>query len=136
MTTPIESYVGEADYLRSRQLQPILRRIQRWALWTVTLVSITLLCVGQGLAWNRGLSHNEINAVILSWHSFGDYIHSISSGDPSGLMMLGIIFGIALPFVRTLVVTLGFIAQRNWLHVAIALLVMAIMLLGLWTHKI
>ena len=132
MTNQLQSLVHEAEYLRSRQLQLFLRRIQRWALWVIALTSITLICVGQGLAWSRGLSHTQIRAAVSAWHSLADFTHAIGVGDASALMMFGIVCGIAMPFLRTIVVGFGFVLQRNWLHVWIALVVAAIMLLGLW----
>jgi uncharacterized membrane protein len=56
----------------------------------------------------------------------------MSSGDAAALMMFGIVCGISMPFLRTLIVGAGFVLQRNWLHVWIALVVIGIMLLGLW----
>jgi len=132
MTNQLQSLEHEAEYLRSRQLQLFLRRIQRWALWVIALTSITLICVGQGLAWSRGLSHTQIRAAVSAWHSLADFTHAIGVGDASALMMFGIVCGIAMPFLRTFVVGFGFVMQRNWLHVWIALVVVAIMLLGLW----
>jgi uncharacterized membrane protein len=132
MTNQLQSLEHEAEYLRSRQLQLFLRRIQRWALWVIAITSITLICVGQGLAWSRGLSHTQIRAAVSAWHSLGDFIRAIGGGDASALMMFGIVCGIAMPFLRTFVVGFGFVMQRNWLHVWIALVVVAIMLLGLW----
>ncbi len=132
MTSQLQSLEHEAEYLRSRQLQLFLRRIQRWALWVIALTSITLICVGQGLAWSRGLSHTQIRAAVSAWHSLADFTHAIGVGDASALMMFGIVCGIAMPFLRTFVVGFGFVLQRNWLHVWIALVVVAIMLLGLW----
>ncbi len=132
MTNQLQSLEHEAEYLRSRQLQLFLRLIQRWALWVIAITSITLICVGQGLAWSRGLSHTQIRAAVSAWHSLADFTHAIGVGDASALMMFGIVCGIAMPFLRTFVVGFGFVLQRNWLHVWIALAVVAIMLLGLW----
>jgi uncharacterized membrane protein len=132
MNSQLQSLEHEAEYLRSRQLQVLLRRIQRWALWVIALTSITLICVGQGLAWSRGLSHTQIRAAVSAWHSLGDFTRAIGGGDASALMMFGIVCGIAMPFMRTIVVGFGFVLQRNWLHVCIALVVIVIMLLGLW----
>ena len=132
MTNQWQSLEHEAEYLRSRQLQLFLRRIQRWALWVIAITSITLICVGQGLAWSRGLSHTQIRAAVSAWHSLADFTRAIGGGDASALMMFGIVCGIAMPFLRTIVVGLGFVLQRNWLHVCIALVVIVIMLLGLW----
>jgi len=132
MTSQLQSLEHEAEYLRSRQLQVLLRRIQRLALWVIALTSITLICVGQGLAWSRGLSHTQIRAAVSAWHSLGDFTRAIGGGDASALMMFGIVCGIAMPFMRTIVVGFGFVLQRNWLHVCIALVVIVIMLLGLW----
>ncbi len=132
MTNQLQSLEHEAEYLRSRQLQLFLRRIQRWALWVIAITSITLICVGQGLAWSRGLSHTQIRTAVSAWHSLADFTHAIGVGDASALMMFGIVCGIAMPFLRTFVVGFGFVLQRNWLHVWIALVVVAIMLLGLW----
>ena len=132
MTNEFHNLIDEAEYLRSRQLQLFLRRIQRWARWVIALTSITLICVGQGLAWSRGLSHTQIRAAVSAWHSLADFTHAIGVGDASALMMFGIVCGIAMPFLRTIVVGFGFVLQRNWLHVWIALVVAAIMLLGLW----
>ena len=132
MINQLQSLEHEAEYLRSRQLQLFLRRIQRWALWVIAITSITLICVGQGLAWSRGLSHTQIRAAVSAWHSLADFTRAIGGGDAAALMMLGIVCGIAMPFLRTLIVGAGFLLQRNWLHIAIAIMVMAIMLLGLW----
>ena len=132
MTQQFHNLLDEAEYLRSRQLQLNLRRIQRFLLWTIAITSITLICVGQGLAWSRGLSHDQIRGVVFTWHSLADFTRAIGVGDASALMMFGIVCGIAMPFLRTIVVGFGFVLQRNWLHVCIALVVVAIMLLGLW----
>ena len=132
MTQQFHNLLDEAEYLRSRQLQLNLRRIQRFLLWTIAITSITLICVGQGLAWSRGLSHTQIRAAVSAWHSLGDFTRAIGVGDASALMMFGIVCGIAMPFLRTIVVGFGFVLQRNWLHMYIALVVIVIMLLGLW----
>ncbi|MSR34154.1 MAG: DUF1634 domain-containing protein [Phycisphaerales bacterium] len=132
MTNELQFLEHEAEYLRSRQLQLILRRIQRFLLWTIAITSITLICVGQGLAWSRGLSHAQIRGAVSTWHSLSDFIRAIGGGDASALMMVGIVCGIAMPFLRTIVVGVGFMLQRNWLHVWIALVVIGIMLMGLW----
>lgn len=132
MTQKFHDLMDEAEYLRSRQLQLFLRRIQRWSLWVIASASITLICVGQGLAWSRGLSHAQIRGAVPTWHSLSDFTRALSGGDAAALMMFGIVCGIAMPFLRTLIVGGGFILQRNWLHVAISLLVVAIMLLGLF----
>jgi len=132
MTEEFHNLMDEAEYLRSRQLQLVLRRIQRWSLWTIVIISITLICIGQGLAWSRGLSHENIRGAVLNWHSLADFIRAIRSGDAAALMMFGITFGISMPFLRTLIVGTGFMLQRNWLHVWITLVVIGIMLLGLW----
>ena len=132
MTQQFHNLLDEAEYLRSRQLQLNLRRIQRFLLWTIAITSITLICIGQGLAWSRGLSHDQIRGAVFTWHSLSDFTRAIGVGDASALMMFGIVCGIAMPFLRTIVVGFGFVLQRNWLHVWIALVVVAIMLLGLW----
>jgi|GEM_PF-2350409 len=132
MTKPVESYIGEAAMLKSRQLQPALRRMQRWMLWTATVISIALICVGQGLAWSRGISPLQVRQVITSWTTAADFFASVSSLNAAGLMMLGIGFAIALPFVRVIVVAIGFAGQRSWIHVCFSLLLCVIMLLGLW----
>jgi uncharacterized membrane protein len=132
MTQQFHNLLDEAEYLRSRQLQLNLRRIQRFLLWTIAITSITLICVGQGLAWSRGLSHAQIRGAVSTWHSLADFTRAIAVGDASALMMFGIVCGIAMPFLRTFVVGFGFVLQRNWLYVWIALAVIAIMLLGLW----
>ena len=132
MTQQFHNLLDEAEYLRSRQLQLNLRRIQRFLLWTIAITSITLICVGQGLAWSRGLSHDQIRGAVFTWHSLSDFTRAIGVGDASALMMFGIVCGIAMPFLRTIVVGFGFVLQRNWLHVCIALVVIVIMLLGLW----
>lgn len=132
MTKEFHNFMDEAEYLQSRQLQMFLRRIQRWALWTIAITSIALICAGQGLAWSRGLSHEHIRGAVLNWHSLSDFIRAISGGDAAALMMFGIVCGISMPFLRTLIVGAGFVLQRNWLHVWIALVVIGIMLLGLW----
>jgi len=132
MTDELHNLIDEAEYLRSRQLQLFLRRIQRWSLWAIVITSITLICVGQGLAWSRGLSHERLRSAVSTWHSLADFTRAIGGGDAAALMMLGIVCGIAMPFLRTLVVGAGFLLQRNWLHVAIAIMLIAIMLLGLW----
>ena len=132
MTNQLQSLEHEPEYLRARPIQLLLRRIQRWALWVIAITSITLICVGPGLAWSRGLSHTQIRAAVSAWHSLADFTRAIGVGDASALMMFGIVCGIAMPFLRTIVVGFGFVLQRNWLHVWIALVVVAIMLLGLW----
>ena len=132
MTEEFHNLMDEAEYLRSRQLQLVLRQIQRWSLWTIVIISITLICIGQGLAWSRGLSHEHIRGEVLNWHSLADFIRAIRSGDAAALMMFGIVCGIAMPFLRTLIVGTGFVLQRNWLHMWIAIVVIGIMLLGLW----
>ncbi len=132
MTKEFHNLMDEAEYLQSRQLHLFLRRIQRWSLWTIVIISITLICIGQGLAWSRGLSHEHIRNAVLNWHSLSDFIRAMSSGDAAALMMFGIVCGISMPFLRTFIVGTGFVLQRNWLHVWIALVVIGIMLLGLW----
>ena len=132
MTKEFHNLMDEAEYLRSRQLQLILRRIQRWGLWAIVITSIALICAGLGLAWSRGLSHENIRSAVLNWHSLADVILAIRSGDAAALMMFGIACGICMPFLRTLIVGTGFMLQRNWLHVWITLVVIGIMLLGLW----
>ena len=132
MTEEFHNLIDEAEYLRSRQLQLFLRRIQRWSLWAIVITSITLICVGQGLAWSRGLSHERLRSAISTWHSLADFTRAIGGGDAAALMMFGIVCGIAMPFLRTLIVGTGFVLQRNWLHVWIAIVVIGIMLLGLW----
>ncbi|MCE9619888.1 MAG: DUF1634 domain-containing protein [Planctomycetes bacterium] len=122
----------EIAYLRSRQLQPVFRVMQNVLLWVLTIVSIALICTGQGMAWARGMSHADIRAAVASWSTPADYLHAVGSVNPAAMMMLGILCGIAMPFLRTMVVACGFLQQRNWLHVALSLLVIAIMLLGLW----
>jgi len=132
MTPHVNAKTDEATYLQSRQLQLVFGHIQRWALWVSVIASITLICVGQCLAWSRDLTHAQIRGAVSAWHSMDDFTRAIGGGDAAALMMLGIVCGIAMPFLRTLVVGAGFFLQRNWLHVAMALLVIAIMLLGLW----
>ena len=91
MTDEFHNLMDEAEYLRSRQLQLFLRRIQRWSLWAIVITSITLICVGQGLAWSRGLSHERLRSAISTWHSLTDFTRAISGGDAAALMMLGIV---------------------------------------------
>lgn len=132
VTQPVESYIGEAAILKSRQLQPALRRMQRWMLWTAIVISIALICVGQGLAWSRGIAPSQIRQEITSWTTLADFVASVSSLNAAGLMMLGIGFTIALPFVRVVIVAIGFVGQRSWIHVCFSLGLLVIMLLGLW----
>jgi uncharacterized membrane protein len=122
----------EIEYLRSRRLQREFRVIQKWLLWVLTIVSVALICSGQGMAWAHGVSHADIRAAVAGWTGPADFARAVAAANPAALMMLGILCGIAMPFLRTLVVCAGFLHQRNWLYVALSLLVVAIMLLGLW----
>lgn len=132
MTQQLHNLMEEAEYLQSRQLQCFLQRIQRRALWVIAAISITLICVGQGVAWSRRLSHVQICDAVSAWHSLSDFTHALWSGDAAALMMAGILCGVAMPFLRAIIVGVGFALQRNWLHVCLVLVVIVIMLLGLW----
>jgi uncharacterized membrane protein len=58
-------------------------------------------------------------------------VRNISTGNSSAIIQLGILLLIATPIARVAFSAFAFFAERDWLYVAVALLVLAILMYSL-----
>jgi len=60
----------------------------------------------------------------------GQFIVGLYQGSPLGVLQLGIIILLAIPFFRVLASALMFASERDWAYVAVAAFVFAVLLFG------
>lgn len=88
------------------------------------MIGVFLLFLNGG---GGGISIEQIAAsnsnVNSSTFSFGQIVSGLLHPDGISFILMGIIILIATPIVRVLLSTVGFFFERNWLYVAITLIV-------------
>jgi uncharacterized membrane protein len=103
------------DYPLSQIIAKVL--IVGLALSVVLMVVGIVWVLGQGQLVNKTIPFQELPGAV-------------ASGNPAGLLSLGLVVLLATPAVRELVLLIGFARQRRWLFVGIAFLVLVVLLVS------
>lgn len=88
-----------------------------------------------GFLW----SHNDLGPLISQGATSLPTVHGVIEGVLAGrgqaMVMLGLMLLIATPVLRVAVSVVVFVIQRDWIFVAITLVVLAALLFSFWIGK-
>jgi len=111
----------------------LISQVLRWGV----LASAAVIVLGVALFVARGGAHAVLFAPLgspASWeadpHSFGVVLDELMSPQPAAVTDLGLLLLMITPVVSVAIAVVAFAVRRNWLYVAIAGFVLAMLLLG------
>ncbi len=108
-----------------------------WVLRTGVFLSMIVVFIG-GLVYihrhgNNIADYRDFKGVPEFVHTLPGIIHGIITFRGRAIIQAGIILLIATPVVRVIFSAFGFILERDWLYLAITLIVLAIIIAGVFT---
>ena len=132
-TPPLDAEVGRPRAWSDRDVEQLVGRLLQAG---VVLASIVV-----GLGGTLLLARHGAEATAFSVFRGGSsHLRSVSAaivgaahGDPSAIVQLGLVLLIATPVARVALTLAAFAAQRDRLYVAMTALVLALLLLGLFS---
>lgn len=90
------------------------------------LLSSILVCVGMIGFMSRNWSDPFTEAEFAKGlNSIAGVMSQVSDGEPAAIVQLGILVLLSTPFLRVAFAAVAFLKQRDWVYVAIALLVLS-----------
>lgn len=132
-TPPLDAEVGRPRAWSDRDVEQVVGRLLQAG---VVLASIVV-----GLGGTLLLARHGAEATAFSVFRGGSsHLRSVSAailgavhGDPGAIVQLGLVLLIATPVARVALTLAAFVAQRDRLYVAMTALVLALLLLGLFS---
>ena len=119
---------------------PVAHPMEIWISYVLrigVLVAGAIILVGVVLFVIRGPSgaeptslHQVLTGGALTVHP-GEIAHGVVSSDPIAIIQLGVLALVLTPMMRVAMTVVLFVAQREWLFVAITATVLVILVLGL-----
>lgn len=95
---------------------------------TVLIGGVLLLRSGAGARADLRTFRGEPGTL----RQVGPLLGAIRHGEPAAIIQLGALLLIATPVARVVFAAASFLRQRDWLYVAVSLVVLLILLLGLF----
>jgi uncharacterized membrane protein len=94
------------------------------------LLSAAIIALGTGMYLWQTLTGRGGTGAGTFPHTLGDTLAGVAAGNPAAVIVLGLLVLLATPLLRIIVSVAIFARERDWLYVAITLLVLAILLLS------
>ena len=92
------------------------------------LLSAALIALGTAMYFWQALTGHGGAGEGSFPHTLGATLAGVAAGSPAAVIVLGLLVLLATPLLRIIVSIAIFARQRDWLYVAITLLVLAILL--------
>ena len=94
------------------------------------LLSAAIIALGTALFFWRALTGRGGAGAGTFPHTLSAALAGVAAGSPAAIIVLGLLVLLATPLLRIIVSVAIFARERDWLYVAITLLVLAILLLS------
>jgi len=132
-TPPLDAEIGRPRAWSDRDVEQVVGRLLQAG---VVLASIVVVLGGTLLLARHGAEATAFSV----FRGGSSHLRSVSAaivgavhGDPSAIVQLGLVLLIATPVARVALTLAAFVAQRDRLYVAMTALVLALLLLGLFS---
>jgi uncharacterized membrane protein len=132
-TPPLDAEIGRPRAWSDRDVEQVVGRLLQAG---VVLASIVVVLGGTLLLARHGAEATAFSV----FRGGSSHLRSVSAtivgaahGDPGAIVQLGLVLLIATPVARVALTLAAFVAQRDRLYVAMTALVLALLLLGLFS---
>ncbi|HLH33286.1 MAG TPA: DUF1634 domain-containing protein [Alloacidobacterium sp.] len=75
--------------------------------------------------------YSTFHSVAAELRSPPGIIRQVATGNSNAIIQLGLLLLIATPVARVVLAALGFFAEKDWLYVAVSLIVLAVLMYSL-----
>lgn len=125
---------------RSLHIELFLAHLLRWGVATSFLIVALglVLVMTTGQTGYQSVHLDDLNSIIRYQPGLPEYPNSIDDVligvralKPYALIALGLLILIAIPVLRVAVSVLAFLAERDWIYVAVTAFVLAMLVLSL-----